>query len=146
VGPGNTVGAVLASSTQTFKIHYRPTTNVSCPSTPEGKGFGANCDVGGLLATIKFKKFTPAVKLPTQAIILITNTLHEGAGDYVNVGLQESEGGYVEGHWVNVPAENHGVPAVGSDPLLNSAIFYNGIINEEWEGGQPVFEVTAARH
>jgi hypothetical protein len=83
--------------------------------------------------------------LPEKAIILITNTLHEGAGDYVNVGLQESEGGYVEGKWVNVPAADGGVPAVGSDPLL-TAIFYNGIVNESWEGGQPVFEVTAARH
>jgi hypothetical protein len=145
VGPGNTVGALLASSTQTFKIHYRPTTNVSCPSTPEGKGFGANCDVGGLLATIKFKKFTPAVLLPAQAIIEITNTVGDSASDYVNVGLQESEGGYVEGKWVNVPAADGGVPAVGSDPLL-TAIFYNGIVNESWEGGQPVFEVTAARH
>jgi hypothetical protein len=144
VGPGNTVGALLASSTQTFKIHYRPTTKVSCPSTPEGKGFGANCDVGGLLATIKFK-FTPGTVLPEKAIILITNTLHEGAGDYVNVGLQESEGGYVEGNFVNVPAADGGVPAVGSDPL-STAIFYNGIVNESWEGGQPVFAVTAARH
>jgi hypothetical protein len=145
VGPENAVGSLVATSTQTFKIHYRPTTNVSCPSTPEGKGFGKNCDVGGLLATIKFK-FAPGKVLPAQAIILITNTLHEGAGDYVNVGLQESEGGYVEGHWVNVPAADNGEPAVGSDPLLNSAIFYNGAINESWEGGQPVFEVTAARH
>jgi hypothetical protein len=144
VGPDNTVGAVLASSTQTFKLHYRPTTNVSCPSTPEGKGFGANCDVGGLLATITFK-FSPGVVLPEQAIVLITNTAHEGAGDSVNVGLQESEGGYVEGKWVNVPAADGGVPAVGSDPLL-TAVFYNGIIDESWEGGQPVFAVTAARH
>jgi hypothetical protein len=144
VGPGNTVGTLLASSTHTFKLHYRPTTNVSCPSTPEGKGFGANCDVGGLLNTITFK-FTAGVVLPEKAIILITNTPHEGAGDAVNVGLQESEGGFVEGKWVNVPAADGGVPAVGSDPLL-SAIFYNGIANESWEGGQPVFEVTAARH
>jgi hypothetical protein len=144
VGPGNTTGTLLASSTRTFKLHYRPTTNVACPSTPEGKGFGANCDAGGLLATITFK-FTAGVILPEKAIILITNTVHEGAGDSVNVGLQESEGGFVEGKWVNVPAADGGVPAVGSDPLL-SAVFYNGILNESWEGGQPVFAVTAARH
>jgi hypothetical protein len=145
VGLGNAVGALLASSTQTFKIPYRPTTNVSCPSTPEAKGFGANCDVGGRLATIKFKKFTPAVLLPVKAVILITNTVNDSASESVNVGLQESEGGYVDGKFVNVPAADGGVPAVGSDPLL-TAIFYNGIINESWEGGQPVFEVTAARH
>jgi hypothetical protein len=144
VGPGNTVGALLASATRTFKLHYRPTTNTSCPSTPEGKGFGANCDVGGLLATITFK-FARGVVLPASAIILITNTSHEGAGDSVNVGLQESEGGYVEGNWVNVPAADGGVPAVGSDPLL-TAVFYNGTIEESWEGGQPVFAVTAASH
>lgn len=144
VGPGNTVGALLASATHTFKFHYRPTTNMSCPVTPEGRGFGADCDAGGLLATITFK-FPAGVVLPEKAIVQITNTAHEGAGDSVNVGLQESEGGFVEAKWINVPAADGGVPAVGSDPLP-TAIFYNGIANESWEGGQPVFAVTAARN
>ena len=141
VGPGNTIGALLTSSTATFKLHYRPTTNVSCPSTPEGKGFGANCDVGGQLNTVTFKHFSPA-SLPSQAIITVTSA----SADVVNVGLQASYKEFAGGEFVAEPAANGGVPAVGSDPLPED-IYTAGTLNAGgWAGFQPVFEVTISGH
>jgi hypothetical protein len=141
VGPGNTIGTLLTSSTATFKLHYRPTTNVSCPSTPEGKGFGANCDVGGQLNTIAFKHFSPA-SLPAQAIVTLTSP----SADVVNVGLQASYKEFAGGEFVTEPAANAGVPAVGSDPLPED-IYTAGTLNAGgWAGFQPVFEVTVSGH
>jgi hypothetical protein len=146
VGLGNEeLGPPIASSTTTFKLHYRPTTNVAdCPATEEGKGFGANCDVGGILQKVTFKKFTRGAVLPEKAIITITDTPSDPAGDIVNVGLQASYKEYKEGKFIEEPAIDGGVPVVGSDPLP-AAVFTSGVINdgENWEGFQPVFEVRA---
>ncbi len=148
VGPSNEpVGPPIATATQKFKVPYRPTTNVSCPATSEGKGFGGNCDVGGYLAEIKFSKFARHVVLPEKAAIVITNTAGDSASDIVNVGLQASYKEYNNGEFVAEPAADGGVPAVGADPLPND-IFVRGALNEEaggWEGFQPVFEVTAVQ-
>ncbi|MGA2452782.1 MAG: hypothetical protein ABSG93_04620 [Solirubrobacteraceae bacterium] len=145
VGAHNEAIGPIATSTATFKLPYRPTTNVTCLSTGEGKGFGPNCDVGGVLATIVFKRFTPATAvLPEKAIITITAGSNPAA-DIVNVGLQASYKEFAGGEFVEEPAAHGGVPEVGSDPLPE-AIFTNGLINEteDWRGFQPVFEVTAA--
>ncbi len=146
VGPGNTLGALLASSTATFKLHYRPTTKVSCPATPEGKGYGANCDVGGLLQTVTFKHFGVSSALPGKVIILLTNTCGGCAGVPVNVGLQTSFKEFSEGQFVEEPPANGGVPAVGGDPLPED-IYVNGALSVgEWQGFQPVFQLTVAAH
>lgn len=146
VGPSNSVGALLASANATFKLHYRPTTNVSCPATSEGKGFGANCDVGGLLQTVTFKHFSPATTLPSKVIILLTNGCGGCSGEPVNVGLQASYKEFTGGEFIEEPAADGGVPAVGSDPLPNDA-YLNATLNEGgWKGFQPVFELTVERH
>jgi hypothetical protein len=143
VGPSNEeLGPPIASSTASFKLRFRPTTNTSCPLTVEGKGFGANCDVGGLLQKVTFKRFTPAAVLPERAIITLTDTAGDPASDIVNVGLQASYKEYKEGKFFEeLPTEG---PEVGGYPLP-AAVFTNGVINdgENWEGFQPVFEVTA---
>jgi hypothetical protein len=143
-GPNNEpIGAPVATSTQTMKIPFRPTTNVSCPNTSEGKGFGPNCDVGGLLATVTFKRFTPLAVLPVKAIIEVEGTNANPPGDIVNIGLQASYKEYVGGEFKEEPAQNKGIPAIGSNPLPN-AVYLKGVLNEEnWLGFQPVFEVTA---
>jgi hypothetical protein len=142
VGAGNTVGALLTSSTATFKLRYRPTTNVSCPATSEGKGFGANCDIGGQLNTVTFKHFSPAAALPSHAIIALSSP----SADVVNVGLQASYKEYAGGEFVAEPAANGGVPAVGSDPLPED-IYTGGTLNAGgWAGFQPVFELTVSGH
>jgi hypothetical protein len=147
VGAGNSVGTLLSSSTATFKLHYRPTTNVSCPATSEGKGFGANCDVGGVLQTVTFKHFSPAATLPSQVIILLKSSCGGSCGgQVVNAGLQASFKEYSGGNFVEEPAANGGVPAVGSDPLPED-IYTNATLNAGgWEGYQPVFELSVSKH
>ena len=146
VGPENEPVGPIAVSTETFKIHFRPTTNVSCPATVEGKGFGANCDVGGYLQTITFKRFTHNAVLPEKAIVMITSTAGDSPSDVVNVGLQSAYKEYNEAlsePFVAEPPLDGGVPAVGSDPFPEGA-YVNGKFTAEGFGGfQPVFEVTA---
>ena len=128
---------LLTTGTATFKLHYRPTTNVSCPNTAEGKGFGPNCDVGGYLQTVTFKHFSPAISLPDRAIILLTSS----ASPVVNVGLQGSYKEYDTStdEFVEEPAI--GLPAFGSDPYPEDA-YVNGKFESGWAGSQPVFKVT----
>lgn len=144
VAPGNEVGSLVASSTQTFKLKFRPTTNVSCPKTNEGKGFGANCDVGGYLNTVTFKKFGPAgAILPSKVIILLTNSCGGCEGKPVNVGVQTSYKEFNESknEFVGEPPANGGVPEVGSDPLPKEG-YENGTLKPGFENFQPVFKLV----
>jgi hypothetical protein len=142
VGAGNKLGALVASSTESFKIPYRPTTNVSCPTTPEGKGFGVNCDVGGYLATIKFKHFSPAAVLPERAIVMFTDTESDNPNDVVNIGMQTS---YKEwnGEFVAEPPLEGGVASVGVIPFPEDAYVRGELQEAGWVGYQPVFQVLA---
>ncbi len=143
VGAHNAVGALLSSSTATFKLHYRPSTNTACPATEEGKGFGANCDVGGDLQTVTFKHFSPATgDIRGKVIILLTNSCGGCSGVPVNVGLQSAYKEFAGGEFVAEGPADGGVPAVGSDPLPED-IYTGGALNEGgWAGFQPVFELT----
>ena len=142
VGAGNEPGALVATAKTTAKLHYRPTTNVSCPATSEGKGFGPNCDVGGYLQTVSFKKFTVSKPLPVKAIVLLTNGCEACGGNVVNVGLQTSYKEFAGGNFVAQPPADGGVPAVGSDPLPES-IYYNSKFEATgWGEFQPVFELV----
>ncbi len=133
----------FATSTETFKIPYRPTTNVHCPATEEGKGYGANCDVGGVLATIKFKHFTPEQSaLPERAIVLITSPSRtEWETHPVNVGLETSFKAFESGMFVSEPPANGGVPEIGSDPIPADA-YVGGKVEAGWEAFQPVLQVA----
>jgi hypothetical protein len=142
VGAGNKLGALVASSTESFKIPYRPTTNVGCPATPEGKGFGPNCDVGGYLATIKFKHFSPAAVLPERAIVTFTDTVSDNSHDVVNIGMQTSYKEW-DGEFVGEPPLEGGVPSVGTDPLPEDAYVRGELAAGGWAGYQPVFQVLA---
>jgi hypothetical protein len=141
VGAGEEPGALVASGTTMAKLHYRPTTNVSCPATVEGKGFGANCDVGGYLQTISFKKLTQSKPLPSKVIVLLTNKCEACAGKVVNVGLQTSYKEFKAGEFFGEPPANSGIPAVGADPLPES-IYYNSTYEATgWKEFQPVFKI-----
>jgi len=147
VGAEDEPGTLVVSKAERFKIPFRPTTNVSCPATPEGKGFGRNCDVGGYLATVTFKM--PAVVLPEKAIILITDTINDNPSDVVNVGEQtsykewdEALGPGYEG-FIPEPPAHGGVPSVGSDPLPDEVFALGKLVKGGPAGYQPVFEVVA---
>jgi hypothetical protein len=142
VGAGNTLGALVASSTETFKIPYRPSTNVACPATPEGKGFGVNCDVGGYLATVKFKHFSPAAVLPEKAIVMFTDTETDNPSDVVNIGMQTSYKEW-DGAFVPDPPLDGGVPSVGVIPFPEDAYVSGKLDEGGWAGYQPVFQVLA---
>jgi len=136
----------FATSTETFKIPYRPSTNVHCPATEEGKGYGPNCDVGGVLATIKFKHFTPAqseVELPERIIVLITTpSRSEWETHPVNVGLETSYKAFEAGKFVEELPADGGTPEIGFDPAPSQA-YVGGKLTKGWENSQPVLEVTA---
>jgi hypothetical protein len=141
VGAGEELGALVATGTTTARLRYRPTTNVTCPATSEGKGFGANCDVGGFLQTIAFKKFTQVKPLPTRAIVLLTNGCEACSGKIVNVGLQTAYKEFAGGQFVAEPPADGGTPAVGADPLPES-IYYNSKYEASgWKEFQPVFKI-----
>lgn len=141
VGAGNEPGALVATSKTMAKLHYRPTTNVSCPATSEGKGFGANCDVGGFLQSVTFKKFTQTKPLPIKAIVLLTNGCEACGGKIVNVGVQTSYKEFAGGEFIAEPPAAGGVPAVGADPLPES-IYYNSKFEATgWGEFQPVFKL-----
>jgi hypothetical protein len=143
VKANNEPGTLVASSTATFKIPYRPTTNVSCPATPEGKGFGINCDVGGYLAQVEFKHFTPvSAVLPEKAIIELTNTPSDNPNDVVNIGMQTAYKEW-DGEFVPEAPREEGKPLIGHDPLPEDA-YVRGALNENgWAGFQPVLQVVA---
>jgi hypothetical protein len=136
-GPSNEELTLLTTGTATFKLHYRPTTTVSCPNTVEGKGFGPNCDVGGYLQTVTFKHFSPAISLPDRAIILLTSS----ASPIVNVGLQASYKEYNTSTDEFVAEPAIGLPAFGGNPYPEDA-YVNGTFESGWAGLQPVFKVT----
>ena len=133
-------GALLAEATGTFKIPYRPTTNVACPKTGEGKGFGSNCDVGGFLSSVKFRGFSE-VELPNEAIIELVSP---SANGYVNLGQEEAYKEYVSAHEEYVGLPGSGKPEIGKNPLAND-MFQNGVAVEGFEGAQPVLQVEAAK-
>jgi hypothetical protein len=138
-------GELLASSTAHFKIPYRPTTNVSCPATGEGKGFGSNCDVGGFLTKVTFKRFTPAAALPARVIVLFNSTPGDSASDVVNIGDQTAYKGYnssLSEPYVAEPPLDGGIPAVGSDPFPEDAYVRGALNAGGWEGFQPAMELT----
>jgi hypothetical protein len=141
VGAGEEPGALVATGNTTAKLHYRPTTNTSCPATVEGKGFGANCDVGGLVQSITFKKFTQSKPLPSKAIVLLTNKCEACGGKIVNVGLQTSYKEFAGGNFVSEGPADSGIPAVGSDPLPQSIYFNSTYEATGWAEFQPVFKI-----
>lgn len=134
-------GAKLAEATATAKLPYRPTTNVGCPDVEgEGKGFGANCQVGGILGSVEFRGFS-GVTLRAKAIIELVPS---STSVPVNIGVEAAESGE-SGNWQALPGS--GAPEVGKQPLANE-IFANGLATPAVEavGWQPVFVVEAAKH
>ncbi len=134
----------FATSTEEFKLPYRPTTDVHCPATEEGKGYGPNCDVGGILATVTFKHFTPEQSaLPERAIVLITSpSRSEWETHPVNIGLETSFKAFEAGKFVEEPPANSGKPEIGSDPLPEDA-YVAGKLETGWGNYQPILKGTA---
>lgn len=167
VGPENKPGPVIGESTDNFKIPYRPSPNPECPATPEGQGWGKECNLG-IMDKISFN--FPGVTLPAKAIIGVAYntetygedpTGKEGPEDSLNVGVNANYVCVKENPSTKVceeyKNENTEGPLVGSDPLpeqvfLNTtygalacggAEGYWGLSGPCWKYEQPAFEVRA---
>ena len=82
VGPGGTVGALLATSTHTFAIPFRPSASASCTGVDAGKWFEASTSTchNGYATPITFDLASLNVTLPSNVIVSIAyNTTHYGA-------------------------------------------------------------------
>jgi hypothetical protein len=149
LGAGNTVGALLTTSTKTYKIAYRPSANLkSCTGKKLGDWFSK-----GQCWTSKAQKIVMPLKaatLPSQAIITVAfNTSDYGAEkqrpqpcnseeqgcpyDSLNVGVQDG---------FEKPAGTP--PTVGGPYPDPNETFDNGVAEAGWEGFQPMFEVKAS--
>ncbi|MFI4977753.1 MAG: hypothetical protein ACHQC8_03615 [Solirubrobacterales bacterium] len=149
LGPGNTVGATLASGSKVYKIPYRPSANLQkCTGKKLGEWFSK-----GRCWTSKAAKITlplRVAKLPSQAIITVAfNTSDYGAMpqrpkpcnseeqgcpyDSLNVGVQDG---------FENPAGTP--PSVGGPYPLPDDTFDSGLLESGWTGFQPLLEVKAS--
>jgi len=142
VNSNNSVGDLLATDTQTFKIPYRPSDNEDvCPADSDGTrwGTGGTSCYHGLAHNISWDLGGRSVTLPDKVIVTVMyNTSHHGyqpigegafcypgcAYDSLNVALMT------------------GAPLVGSDPLPDAAYLsstWSGAYGDGGAGGLGVF-------
>jgi hypothetical protein len=146
VGPGDSIGALLAAGSKTVKMPYRPSASPKCT----GGSAGAWYHMGECFNGKAFKLALPlkVATLPSKAIIVISyNTSHYGTSpqapqacnsepqgcpyDSLNVGVQDG---------FDNPAGTP--PSTGAFPKPDLA-YFNGSAEGEWTGFQPLFEVLA---
>ena len=139
VNTDNSVGDLLASDTQTFKIPFRPSADlVNCSGGPWYDVAEAHC-YNGLAHNISWDLGGRSVTLPDKVIVTVMyNTSHHGyqpfgehtfcypgcAYDSLNVALMT------------------GAPSVGSDPLSDAAYLsstWSGAYGDGGAGGLGVF-------
>jgi len=128
VGPANTVGPLISSTTQTFNIPFRPSDTPSCSSPGNGEFlFNGKC-AHGLPVNISFNLGSVAV--PDTVIYGFSyNTSGYGPNPYgyATACAQTPEGcGYDS---LNVALSSTQGPSVGSNPLPGS-----DFLNSSWNG------------
>lgn len=113
VGSENSVGALLATTTETFNLHYRPSADATCASPTQFKASDGHCQNGSPQAVT----FDVAGTLPHRVIVSIAFTPSNTAGDplnSLNVGvegpasvgsnpLEGLEGVYWDSQWFGTP-------------------------------------------
>ncbi len=167
VGPGNTVGAKLATVTKTFKMPYRPSTSFTCTQAGDAGAWYDAAAPGtsaiekcfhGLAFTETFKLSTT---LPSDVIVsLAYNTSNHGPAPIGPAACQStSEGCYYDSLNFSIIEPSEGGATVGSDPN-EEEIYVNSNWNEMycgssanlntfsqsgacWEGDQPAVKVEA---
>jgi hypothetical protein len=151
LGAGNTVGALLATSTKTYKIPYRPSANLSKCSSPANLG---KWYVKGKCWTSKAAKIVMPLKaaaLPNQAIITVAfNTSDYGASPYGDATACHSTEQGCPYDSLNVGVQDGFEKPAGTAPTTGgpypdpTETFDNGVAEGGWEGFQPMFEVKAS--
>ncbi len=166
VGPGDTVGSLIATDTHTFAMPYRPTVSRKCAGAPyddPGAWYDetSNSCYHGLAFTVHFA--FPSVTLPSQVIASVAyNTSNYGASpagdstecysspqgcpyDSLNVSVVEpAENGLTVGqHPTETQFVNSNWPEMycGSSATLDT--FSPADCPSYYEGDQPAFKIEA---
>jgi hypothetical protein len=149
VGPGNTVGALITSKTESVTVPFRPSASKHCPVNEEGDvGYGSGCFHG---TAFRASFSLEGVTLPSKAII--------------SVAYNTTDYGYAPTHEASIGEDSlnvalAGAPSVGSDPLPEDAYvnstwsaMYGGLgtlgtfsIAGEWAEYQPALKIQAKAH
>lgn len=131
VGPGNSVGSLITSVTQSFAIPFRPSASLGCGDGRWYNAADATC-YNGFATNIVFN--LPAVTVPNQVIYGIAyNTTHYG---YSPIGEATACFGTPQGcgyDSLNVALE--GVATVGVDPAPDDAYWNTLIAGWYCDGG-----------
>ncbi len=168
-GPRDSRGTLLARTTKTFQIPYRPSAGSACPDEGWTQGFGARCEFAQLHA-VSFS--FPSLTLPSRVILgLGFETQDYGTepigkpGPYNDLGVAVAAD-YVcrrprgsrdclAGGYVNAARS---APSVGSDPLPDQVYISTnyaplpcgglagsfGVSGPCWTHEQPVVEIRAS--
>jgi hypothetical protein len=170
VGPGNTIGAKIASETREFKMPYRPDSSKACSEAgDEGAWLDTEAPGSetiekcfhGIAFTVKFKPEL-AASLPTNVILTLSyNTSNHGPAPVGAAPCQSTTAGcYYDSLNLAVIEPSEGGAKVGSDPTetqyvnsgwsemyCGSSANLNTLQPVEcpswYEGDQPAFKVEA---
>jgi len=118
VGPGNTVGSLITSVTQTFNIPYRPSASpTQCPAYPTTWYDAADGQCyNGLLTSVTFH-FT-GVTLPSSVIYGVAyNTSDYGYSPYGDATACHATSAGCGYDSLNIGLTTANGPSVGTDPL-----------------------------
>jgi len=146
VGPGNTLGSIVAVSTKTFKMPYRPSADpTNCAATPEKYRAADGFCYNGLAHKISFK--FGGQTLPAQAIWGVTyNTSGYG---YAPKGYANPCNSTIQG----CPYDSLNVAAGASSALIGidqdlDGVFLNsataGVYCDGGAGGINIFRLDTA--
>jgi hypothetical protein len=147
VDPGDAVGSLIATKTQTFAVPYRPSADdTNCTGADAGKWFNGTTCFNGYATTITFDLSSTGVVLPAKVIASISfNTSHYG---YNPIG--EGAACYTSSGGCPYDSLNIGLdtasPTVGNDVLPDDAYLFGqngGAYCDSGAGGIDVFRLDA---
>lgn len=138
VGPNNSVGAKLATTTKTFRMPYRPTRDTT--GTCVGKGYEAgtwfdattNACYHGMAFTITFKKLHLETRKKEIISVSYNTTDHGPAPIGVTACNSTVAGCYYDSLNVAIEEPAEGAPTPGSDPTND--LYVNTTYNEMYCG------------
>jgi hypothetical protein len=133
LGPGNTVGSLITSVTQTFSMPYRPNASKKCTTGSARGGYAPPTCYHGKLFKIVFG--LPSITLPEQAILSVAyNTSDYGAQPQRPKACDSTEAGCpYDSLNVAVHESSEPGPAVGSYPD-EEEVFVNSSWSEMYCG------------
>lgn len=151
VGPGNSVGALLATKTATVTIPYRPSADpTNCTGGNAGKWYdaGSNTCFNGKAANVTIDMTSLGVTLPNDVIVSVAyNTSHYGYAPIGNTAACYSGSGGCPYDSLNVGlVDPNATLSAGINPYPDDAYFntsYAPFYCDGGSGGVGVFRLDA---